>query len=133
MAAWVRTTDLRHWPAHVGLLRFAPCLHRPGPPIVRSAALRPGRLTLRLLRAGYKTPATKRPNPAGAGFRLNAQRNEKQTISINYGAMMTSAERARVDAAFLPLIWMRLLATPPATSASRRASARFCPTPLALS
>lgn len=125
MATLDACNDLRHWPAHVDLLRFAPCLHRPGPPIVRSAALRPGRLTLRLLKAGYKTPASKRPNPAGAGFRLNAHRNEKQTISMHYGAMMTSAERARVDAAFLPLTWIRLLATPAATRASRSASARF--------
>ncbi|KAG1252941.1 hypothetical protein G6F65_017693 [Rhizopus arrhizus] len=59
--------DLRHWPAHVDLLRFAPCLHRPGPPIVRSAALRPGRLTLRLLRAGFKPLRQKDRTPPGRG------------------------------------------------------------------
>ena len=52
---------------------------------------------------------------------------------MRYGATITSAERALVAAAFLPLTWNRLALTPAATRASRSASARFWPTPAAAS
>jgi len=53
--------------------------------------------------------------------------------ALPHGATITSAERARVAAAFLPLTWMRLAPTPAATRASFKACARRWPTPLALS